>query len=163
MTKLSDDLPEALLSVRTRPLFAMRLDVGAIHAVGGPAGPPQRVAAVPSGVFEGERLSGVVLDGGSDWQTVRGDGTTTLDVRLLLQTGDGAVIGMTYTGIRHGPPEVMAQVAKGEAVDPASYYFRTSASFTTSDPRYDWLNRILAIGTGHRLPTGPVYSLFEVL
>lgn len=163
MTKLSDDLPEALLSVRTRPLFVMRLNVGAIHAVGGPEGPTQRVAAVPSGVFEGERLCGGVLDGGSDWQTVRGDGTTTLDVRLLLQTDDGGVIGMTYAGIRHGPPEVMARVAKGEAVDPASYYFRTSARFTTSDPRYDWLNRILAIGTGHRLSTGPVYSLFEVL
>jgi hypothetical protein len=163
MTRLSDDLPEALLSVRTRPLFVLRLNVGAIHSVGGAEGPPQRVATVPSGVFEGERLSGVVLDGGSDWQMVRGDGTTALDVRLVLKTDDGAVIGMTYTGIRHGPPDVMARIAKGEAVDPADYYFRTNASFTTSDARYDWLNRILAIGTGHRIPTGPVYNLFELL
>jgi hypothetical protein len=108
-------------------------------------------------------MSGIVLDGGSDWQTVHGDGATTLDVRLVLQTGNGALIGMTYTGLRHGPPEVLARIARGEAVDPDSYYFRTSATFSTSDPRYEWLNRVLAIGTGHRVATGPIYSLFEIL
>jgi hypothetical protein len=163
MTQQNDDLPDSLKSVRTRPLFVLRLDVSAIHSVGGPGGPPRRVGIVPSGTFEGERLSGTVLDGGSDWQTVHGDGATTLDVRLVLQTGDGALIGMTYTGLRHGPPEVLARIAQGEAVDPASYYFRTSATFTTSDPRYEWLNRILAVGTGHRVATGPIYNLFEIL
>lgn len=163
MTQLGDTLPEALLSVTTRPLFAMRLDVGGMHPIGVPEGPAQRVAVVPSGIFEGERLSGVVLDGGSDWQAVRGDGTTTLDVRLVLKTDDGALIGMTYGGLRHGPADVLARLAKGEAVDPTSYYFRTSASFTTSDARYAWINRIVAIGIGHRMPSGPVYNLFEIL
>jgi len=163
MTEPSEDLPEALRSIRTRPLFVMRLDVSAFHAVGGPEGAPRRVGVVPSGRFEGERLSGSVLDGGSDWQTLRGDGATTLDVRLVLESGDGALIGMTYTGIRHGPAEVLARIARGETVDPDSYYFRISATFTTSDARYAWLNRVLAIGVGHRLADGPVYSLFEVL
>lgn len=163
MTQPGDDLPETLRSVRTRPLFVLRLDVSAMHAVGGPEGSPRRVAIVPGGRFEGDRLSGTVLDGGSDWQILRGDGAATLDVRLILQTGDGALIGMTYTGLRHGPAEVMDRMARGEAVDPASYYFRSSASFTTSDARYEWLNRIIAIGIGHRIKTGPVYSLFEVL
>jgi len=163
MTELSEDLPETLRSVQTRPLFVLRLDVSALHAVGGPDGAPRRVGIVPSGRFEGERLSGVVLDGGSDWQTLRGDGATTLDVRLVLRTDDGALIGLTYTGMRHGPPEILARIAHGEAVDPASYYFRISASFTTSDPRYEWLNRVLAIGIGHRVATGPIYSLFEIL
>ncbi|MFA6115797.1 MAG: DUF3237 domain-containing protein [Sphingomonas sp.] len=163
MTQPGDDLPETLKTVRTRPLFVLRLEVSAIHSIGGPEGPPRRVGVVPSGSFEGGRLSGIVLDGGSDWQTVHGDGATTLDVRLVLQTGDGALIGMTYTGIRHGPPDVMARIAKGEAVDPESYYFRTSASFTTSDARYEWLNRVLAVGIGHRVATGPIYSLFEML
>ena len=163
MAEPGEGLPEALRSVQTRALFVLRLDVSAFHAVGGPEGAPRRVAIVPSGRFDGERLSGTVLDGGSDWQTLRGDGATTLDVRLVLQSDDGALIGMTYTGIRHGPPEILTRIARGEAVDPASYYFRISASFTTSDPRHAWLNGILAIGIGHRLATGPVYSLFEIL
>ncbi len=57
----------------------------------------------------------------------------------------------------------MEKLDKGEAVDPASYYFRMNPMFETSTPKYDWLNRIIAIGTGHRLPDGPIYSIFEVL
>ena len=48
-------------------------------------------------------------------------------------------------------------------VDPADYYFRIVPRFTTSAPRYEWLNRVIAIGIGQRLASGPVYSLFEIL
>ena len=109
------------------------------------------------------RLSGEVLEGGSDWQAARSDGSTTLDVRLVLKTNDGALISMTYRGVRHGPAEVMARLGKGEAVDPASYYFRIAPLFETASAPYAWLNKIAAIGTGHRFPGGPVYSVFEVL
>jgi hypothetical protein len=69
---------------------------------------------------------------------------------------------MDYQGIRHGPAEVMERLARGETVDPAAYYFRIMARFSTSDTRFEWLNRTLVVGTGHRLPQGPVYNLFEV-
>jgi hypothetical protein len=36
-------------------------------------------------------------------------------------------------------------------------------SFETASPQYDWLNRMLAIGIGHRQADGPVYSVFEIL
>ena len=123
----------------------------------------RRIGVVPGGVFEGERLSGVVLDGASDWQSVRNDGATTLNVRLVLKTNDDALIAMTYLGIRHGPADVIAKLERGEAVDAASYYFRINASFETAAAKYDWLNRILAVGIGHRRAGGPVYSMFEVL
>jgi hypothetical protein len=57
----------------------------------------------------------------------------------------------------------VARIDKGEAVDPASYYFRITALFETASSTYDWLNRILAIGVGHRRAEGVVYSLFEIL
>jgi hypothetical protein len=162
-TSLRDNLPEALRSVRTRPLFVMRLDVRKLLIVGATPGSFRRIGVVPGGSFEGERLSGEVLDGGSDWQTVRSDGATTLNVRLTLKTADGALICMTYQGVRHGPPDVVARIEKGEVVDPASYYFRINPMFETSAAKYDWLNRIVAVGTGHRLADGPIYSVFEVL
>ncbi len=118
---------------------------------------------VPGGSFEGERLSGDVLEGGSDWQTVRTDGATTLIVRLVLKTTDDALIGMTYQGVRHGPPEVVARIEKGEAVDPASYYFRINPLFETAAAQHDWINRVVAVGIGHRRADGPIYSIFEVL
>src|SRR5262245_14065813 len=160
---LNGDLPEALRSVRTRPLFVMRLDVRKLQIVGATPGGVRRVGVVPGGSFEGERLSGEVLEGGSDWQTVRGDGATTLNVRLILKTTDDALIGMTYQGLRHGPPEVMARIEKGEAVDPASYYFRINPLFETAAAPYVWINRVVAVGIGHRRADGPIYSVFEVL
>jgi hypothetical protein len=141
----------------------MRLNVRPLQLIGATPGAYRRVGVVPSGLFEGERLSGEVLDGGSDWQNVRSDGSTTLDVRLVLQTKDNALIGMTYRGIRQGPPDVIGRLEKGELVDPASYYFRTAPLFETEAPEYAWLNNVVAIGIGHRFADGPVYSVFEVL
>jgi hypothetical protein len=160
--RLKIDLPEALQSIRMRPLFVIRLNVKGLLVVGDTPGAFRRVGVVPSGLFEGERLSGEVLDGGSDWQALRSDGSTTLDVRLVLKTTDGAMISMTYKGIRHGPPEVIKKIENGESVDPASYYFRIAPLFETASPKYDWLNRIVAIGNGHRFADGPLYSVFEV-
>src|SRR5271168_904376 len=160
---LTDNLPDVLKAVRTRPLFVMRLDVRKLQIVGATPGSYRRIGVVPGGVFEGERLSGEVLEGGSDWQTVRPDGATTLDVRLVLKTKDDALVGMTYRGLRHGPAEVISRLERGEVVDPSSYYFRINPLFETAAPQYDWINRVIAIGIGHRLAEGPVYSVFEVL
>jgi Protein of unknown function (DUF3237) len=162
-TRLRDGLPNTLREVRTTPLFVVRLDVRPLQVVGATPGAYRRVGVVPSGVFEGERLSGRVLDGGADWQNVRSDGSTALDVRLVLKTFDDALVGMTYRGIRHGAPDVIARVEKGEAVDPGDYYFRIAPLFETAATQYAWLNNVVAIGIGHRRADGPVYSIFEVL
>ena len=157
-----NELPIPLQSIQMRPLFVMRLDVKPMVMVGDTPGAFRRVGIVPSGTFAGERLSGKVLDGGSDWQTVRSDGSTTLDVRLILETDDGAHITMAYRGIRHGAADVIQRLEKGEEVDPASYYFRINPLFEAPAGKYEWLNRVVAIGTGHRFADGPVYSVFEV-
>jgi hypothetical protein len=160
---VSDGLPDALRHVQTRPLFVMRLSVLPLQIVGRTPGAFRRVGVVPGGSFAGERLRGTVLEGGSDWQSVRDDGVTALDVRLILKTEDDAPIAMTYRGLRHGPADVIARLESGEAVDPANYYFRTNPLFETASAKYDWLNRIVAVGIGHREANGPVYSIFEVL
>ena len=162
-TSECDNLPEILKTVRTRPLFVMRLDVRKLQIVGATPGAYRRVGVVFGGSFEGERLSGEVLDGGSDWQRVRNDGATTLNVRLVLQTKDDALISMAYQGVRHGPPDVVERIDQGEVVDPTSYYFRTAPFFETAAAQYDWLNRVVAVGVGHRQADGPIYSVFEVL
>jgi hypothetical protein len=163
MTTLNTDLHDTLKTVRTRPLFVMRLDVRPLQMVAATAGGFRRVGVVFGGAFEGERLSGDVLDGGNDWQTVRQDGTTALNVRLVLRTKDNATIAMTYRGIRHGPPEIIERIERGEEVDPATHYFRIAPFFETAAEKYGWLNRIVAIGIGLRRADGPIYSVFEVL
>lgn len=162
-TDLRDRLSEGLLSIRTRPLFALQLDVRKMQIVGLTPTTTRRIGVVFGGRFEGERLSGEVLDGGSDWQSARPDGSTLLDVRLSLQTEDGALIAMTYKGVRHGPREVIERLERGEAVDPESYYFRINPMFETASEKYGRLNRVLAVGLGHRFEDGPIYNVFELL
>ena len=150
--------------IQTRPLFTITLEVPRIVDLGATPNGNRRIATVTGGKFEGERLRGTVHAApGGDWILVRPDGATALDVRLTLETDDAQLIYMTYRGIRHGPAEVMDRLAKGEAVDPAQYYFRTTPAFETASKKYDWLNRIVAIATGRREATGPVYEVFEVL
>jgi len=158
-----EGLPVELQEICTRPLFVLRLNVRPLQIVGETPGGFRRIGVVPGGTFSGARLSGTVLEGGSDWQSVRSDGSTGLDVRLVLKTSDDALITMAYRGVRHGPAEVIARLERGEAVDPASYYFRIAPFFETAAPQYGWINKIAAVGTGHRLADGPVYSVFELL
>jgi hypothetical protein len=160
---LSQDLPDVLRSVRARPLFRLYERVPPLYVVGQTPNGFRRIGVITGGSFEGERLSGEVVSGGNDWQSVRSDSCTKLDVRLLLKTTDGALIVMTYQVLRHGPPAVMQALDRGETVDPASYYFRLSGLFETSAEKYDWLNRIIAVGIGDRHSDGPVYNIFEVL
>ena len=89
------------------------------------------------GSFEGERLRGIVL-GGADWVTAAADGALELDLRLTLQTEDGALIHMTFTGVR----------------DDAHHYFRTLPRFETAAPKYAFLNRLLASVLGRSPSTG---------
>jgi hypothetical protein len=135
--------------------------------------PPQKVGVVPhgtraiapitSGTFDGPRLRGKVLAGGGDWTLLRADGVLELDLRLTLQTDDGALIHMASFGLRYGPADVIAALGRGEIVDASRYYFRTAPRFETSAPQYAFLNRLLAIAVGDRRPSGPIYSIFEVL
>jgi hypothetical protein len=136
-------------------------------------GAPQKIGAVPlgtrvtvpitSGRFEGPRLRGRALPGGGDWTLLRADGVLELDLRVTLETDDGALIHMTSFGLRHGPPEVIAAIGRGESVNPASYYFRATPRFETGHPKYAFLNRLLAVLSGDRRPEGPVYTIDEIL
>src|SRR5205809_4043228 len=147
----------------SRLLLTLRVaDVGA-----------QRIGAVPhctrvtepiaSGHFEGPRLRGKVLPGGGDWTLLRGDGVLELDLRLTLETDDGALIHMTSFGLRHGPAEVIAALGRGERVDPSTYYFRTTPRFETAHPKYSFVNRLLAVSSADRRAEGPFYTLDELL
>ena len=158
-----EDLPMELQSIQSRPLFVLRLKVRPLQVVGETPAGFRRIGVVTGGVFAGARLSGEVLEGGADWQAVRSDGSTGLDVRLVLKTADDALIAMEYRGVRHGPAEVIARLERGETVDPGCYYFRMAAAFQTAAPQYAWINKIAAVATGYRPAEGPVYSVFELL
>jgi Protein of unknown function (DUF3237) len=132
-------------------LFRAEVTLAPAQEVGaGPLG-RRRIIPITGGEVSGARLSGRVLPGGADWQIVRPDGVAYLDARYTIETHDGALVYVRNLGYRHGPPEVVARLAAGEAVDPALYYMRTTPWFETGDGRYAWLNRTVCVGNGERL------------
>ncbi|MET8992619.1 DUF3237 domain-containing protein [Nonomuraea wenchangensis] len=120
----------------------------------------RRVVAIAGGSFDGPRLSGRVLPGGADWQVVHADGTISIDTRYTLRTHDGAHLYITTSGVRHGPPEVLDRLVRGEDVDPADYYFRLFCRFETGDERYHWLNRTLAVASAARAASAVRYDAY---
>ena len=149
--------------------FLMQVTVTLVPAllVGTMAVGTRRIINITGGHFTGqtltgEPLTGAVLPGGADWQLVRPDGVALLDARYTLQTADGALIYVQNRGIRHGPPDVLAAIARGEAVDPARYYMRTTPTFEIGDARYQWLNDVIAVGSGIRRADAVVLDFYCV-
>jgi hypothetical protein len=153
----------ALLPIATRPLMILTAVLDRAQALGDTPAGNRKIVNVLGGTVEGERVTGRVLPGGGDWALTRADGALLLDVRLTIETDDGALIFCRYEGIRHAPGEVIARLAAGAHVAPSEMYFRTQPRFETAHPAYTWLNRILTIGIGERLPEGPRYHIYEVL
>jgi hypothetical protein len=123
----------------------------------------RRVINIAGGTISGPRVSGKILPGGADWQIIRSDGVADIYAKYTFQIDGGGFVLVTSAGLRHGPPEVIAKLARGEAVDRSHYYFRTCVRFETADPGADWLNRVLTIAVGAREKMKVKLDLFEVL
>ncbi len=149
--------------MNSRLLMTLRVTTSPVQQVGAVPHGNRTIFPNTGGDFEGPRLRGRVLPGGGDWTLLRADGILELDLRITLETDDGALIYMTFAGVRHAPPDVAAALGRGEAVDPASYYFRTVPRFETAAPRYAFLNRIIAVGSGDIRAGGPVHTFEEIL
>jgi hypothetical protein len=145
------------------PIFTIQAELAEILHFGPTPYGERRVIHILGGRVTGPRLSGRILPGGADWQIVRTDGASDVQARYTIESDTGAHILVNSEGLRHGPPEVLARLLRGEAVDPSEYYFRTVMRFETGEKSLDWLNRILAIAHGAREAKAVRLEVFEVL
>jgi hypothetical protein len=144
------------------PFLRLQVELDEILHLGPTPYGDRRVIHITGGRVEG-RLSGRIIPGGADWQIVRPDGVADLEARYTLETEAGERVLVRSEGLRHGPPDVIAALARGEAVEPSRYYFRTAMRFETSAPALAFLNRLIAIGRGAREPRLVRLDVFEVL
>lgn len=153
-------------TLATPPLsLAMRLRVliGAPQELGMVDGVRKRVIPITGGSVDGPRLTGKVLPGGADWQSIRADGTADILARYSLQADDGAIISVVNPGYRHGPAPVLARIAAGEVVDPSLYYFRTTPRFEVAgDGPHAWLGRTIFLCTAARFKDHVALDIFAV-
>jgi muconolactone delta-isomerase len=123
----------------------------------------RRIVPLSGGTFSGPEISGRLLPGTSaDWQTILPDGTALGDIRYVLQTDRGDLLYVQSRSIRHGSPEVLARLGRGEDVDPSEYTFRTSTRIETAAPDLDWLNKGIFISVGGRQATSVIYETYLV-
>jgi Protein of unknown function (DUF3237) len=123
----------------------------------------RRVIAYTGGRAEGDGFRATVLPGsGADWQILRPDGSAVADIRYTLQTADGAYLYVQAAGIRHGTPEVLERLARGEEVAPTEYTFRTTVSIETSDASLAWMNNSVFVAVGGRRTNGVAYDVYRL-
>ena len=150
-------MPKLEHIVTFRAEIAEGVDIGAT-----PAGARQ-IFDVKGGSFDGPRMKGKVLPSGADWVVIGGDGVGRIDVRVALQTDDGANIYVQYYGVLQLNEKTMTAVAAGAEMEFGDTYFFTTPRFETGDERYAWLNKIVAIGQGRLIPNAVEYRVFEVM
>lgn len=147
-------------------LYRAEIEIGPPQLLGlTPAG-ERRIIPISGGRFDGPRLSGRILPGGADWQLVRQSDPDEIEMRVearfTMETVDRALIYLSNTGIRRATPDQVRRMMAGEAVDPASYYFRMTPRFETAAAAYAWLNGIVAVASGMRTPDRVIYDVYAV-
>jgi Protein of unknown function (DUF3237) len=115
-----------------------------------------------AGLSSGGPLDAEILPGGADWQVVRADGTIDIDTRYSALTPAGEYVHFRTSGVRSGPPEVLAALLAGEPVDPASYYFRVAVYLETSAVRLAFLERSLFVASAIRGANSVTYTAYRV-
>jgi hypothetical protein len=136
--------------------IAQPLEIGRI------AGNLRRVIPIAGGEVLGPRIRGKVLPGGADYQIMRADGVTDLQARYVIEIEVGQLIYVENSGVRYGPPELMEKLRRGEPVDPALIYFRSTPRFETAAPGYEWLMQNLFVCSGARFPDRVEMRFFQV-
>jgi hypothetical protein len=156
---MSYRLPDPCLTkvYRLEATLGQPMDVGTI------AQGRRRIVPLTGGTFTGPELNGKLLPGASaDWQIIMADGTALGDIRYTLQTGRGDLLYVQSRGVRHGNPEVLARLGRGEDVDAGEYTFRTSTRIETAAVDLDWLNKGVFVSVGGRQPEGVIYETYLV-
>jgi len=153
-------------ALKTQPLFNMHVTLKEPLNIGPSYAGHRIIFDVESGYFEGDKLSGSLKQSGGDWLMLHPDGSYTLDVRVCLETDDGALIYMSYKGrwvIPNHLKQKVLSVDTCEDVHQDEYYLRTLIMFETSDERYTWLNDLVAVSQGYRTKVGISYNVMAVL
>jgi len=131
-------------------LGTMEVDFGELNEIDGPKG-KRLFVGLKEVILDTEKIKAKLLPSiaSGEWATTSdNDSLDSLDVRITLETDDGEIIYIEYSGrgIR----------SEGLAV--------SAPTFQTGSKKYKWLNRVQAVMSGQfNIETGKLfYRLYEV-
>jgi len=144
------------------PMTRVSCDVGELVSLGPGKHGERRYVPLAGGTVEGPELNGRLVEGGVDWQVRRADDVLDIAAHYVIRADDGSLIEIQSDGMRHGPVDVMARLARGEAVGRDEYFFRTIIRFQTGSPTYAHLNKALALAVGQREAARVVLDFYRI-
>ncbi len=156
---MNSRLPDPRLDL----IYRLEATVGDPQDVGEISAGRRRIVPLTGGTFHGPELRGTLLpEASADWQVILTDGTALGDVRYTLETERGDLLYVQSRSVRHGSPEVLERLGRGEDVDAGEYTFRGSAKIETGAADLDWLDKGIFISVGGRQPGGVTYEVYLV-
>jgi hypothetical protein len=115
------------------------------------------------GTLEGQGLRAHVAMPGGDWMTISSDRFGRPDVRVQLESDDGELILLHYTGLVERTDAFQTAAEANRATDSEDQYMRFAMTFDTGAERYRWLNESLFLAEGHILGTNELeYRIYRV-
>jgi hypothetical protein len=156
---VTSDLPAPPALV---PLTRIRCEVGQLVSLGQAKHGERRYVPLLGGTVQGPELNGAIVEGGVDWQIHRADGVLDIAAHYVIRATDGGLIEVQSDGMRHGAPDVMARLARGEAVAGSEYFFRTLIRFTTGAAQWLHLNKVMALAVGQRQASLVLLDVYRI-
>jgi hypothetical protein len=139
------------VTIELVPLCTVRIELADPVIIGVTPAGTRAIVPVREAVFEGERFRGKAHGTtGADWVTVAADNTATIDVRMLVETHDGAFVYVWYRG--------RSDFSEG----PGGAPIYVAPLFETGDARYAWLNRVQAVAKSELVANSLVYEMYEL-
>ncbi|GAA3657690.1 DUF3237 domain-containing protein [Flavivirga jejuensis] len=139
------------LELKYEFLFEADLNIGKQQVVGKTLEGKRATVPIIGKTFSGPQLKGKILSG-ADWLLKYDSGTTKLDIRILMETDDGALIYWKSKGFTR----------KNEG-DDDTYYLRTVLFFETGSKKYQWLNDIVSVGVGkYKMGGGVQFRIYQI-
>ena len=118
---------------------------------------------ISGGSFEGERLRGTILPSGGAWILSDPEGIGRLDVRLVLETHDGAYIYVQYYGVVAINDQTWKNLSERRETEYGDSYFMAQLHFETGSKRYQWLNLVIGVAEGRLLHRAIDYRVYGVM
>jgi hypothetical protein len=121
----------------------------------------RRIIPIVGGEITGG-LEATILPGGADWQLARSDGALEIDGRYSARTANDDLLYLQVSGVRSGPPDVLASLLGGEDVPSTAYYFRTVLKIETAAPAHAALEHSLFVASCVREAATVRYTAYRV-
>ena len=138
------------MTIELIPLCTVRIELSDPLILGATPVGTRAIAEVGEATFVGDRLRGRVRSPSADWVTVSAELIATVDVRMHLETHDGAHVYIRYHG--------RSDFSQGIGASP----LYIAPLFESGDERYTWLNVIQAVGKGVLDDNAITYEVCEV-